>query len=300
MANLSSTKTLDFLESIKPLIVHGPVNSDNLYSWSRFPYNGTMYFITPDMQYAIRISKCEGKELYFVAPHNGNKDGRRPRYTFHLGGDNFTISTARLNAALLIPGCIDELIKNPALEINHKAYSVTPELKTVYNMCYSLYSNGIAYEASLISAGTEANKARVITLGRIKMLNSDIYDAFVTLTDNMTHKPFQPIDNRAYNLELCTKEENQAHYRMVTEFTRLQGSGIVKNAIVNDATMRRIPAYLALNYVSNRASRFSVAATILASNPAISLSDVVSSMHDDKIIASALSVLLSDEYRETL
>lgn len=301
MATNTKNSTTAFLESIEPVMAFGPVNSDNLYSWCRFPYNGTVYFITPNMQYAVRISRTEdGKMFYDVATHNCNKAGRRPRYTFYLGGDNLTISVARLNAAMLIPGCIDKLIADPTLEINHKSYAITPEIRTVNALCYDLYTKGIAYSENLYTSGIDPNEAKRISLGRIKMINPDIYDAFILLTDNMTHKPFQLIDNRAHNLEICTKEENKAHYRMVTEFSKLQGSGIVKVSMINNIVMRRIPAKLALSYVQGKATRFAIAATILANNPIVPLDDVVDSMHKDRIVAEALSVLISDEYRDSI
>lgn len=296
MANNScSESTLTFLEGIKPTFTHGEELESGYYAWADFIFNDYHYFVTPDMQYCVRLSvDASGKEKCEVAPHNNNKYGRRPRYNFYRGRQCTTISVARLHAALLIPDCLDLMINNPELEINHKSYTCTKALSGSFNKLCDIWYSKFGFIAMIGVKDPELEREK--RLAEFKYNCKDLFDAMHILTEGFSHAPMQPVDNRALNLELCSREDNIIHFKVLSEFESIVASDLstLESLRIN---YRRIPSALTKAYYKGEINRSAFITVVTDLYDVVALGNVAASYRSltDK---NAEQILASVAYRQ--
>ena len=296
MANNScSESTITFLKEVKLTFTHGAELKSGYYAWADFMFNDYHYFVTPDMQYCVRLSvDASGKEKCEVAPHNNNKYGRRPRYNFYTGSQCTTMSVARLHAALLIPGCLDLMINNPELEINHKSYTYTKALSESFNkLCDIWYSKfGIIAMRGVKDPELEREKR----IAEFKYNCKDLFDAMSILTEGFSHAPMQPVDNRALNLELCSREDNIIHFKVLSEFESIVASDLstLESLRIN---YRRIPSALTKAYYKGEINRAAFITVVTDLYDPVDLGNVAAS-YRSLIDKNAAQILASVSYRQ--
>ena len=292
MANNScSESTITFLKEVKLTFTHGKELANGYYAWADFKFDDYHYFVTPDMQYCVRLSvDASGKEKCELAPHNNNKYGRRPRYNFYRGRQCTTISVARLHAALLIPDGLDLMINNPELEINHKAYTYTKALSESFNnLCDAWYSR---FGIVAMSGVEDPEREREKRLAELKYNYKDLFNALSILTDGFRHAPIQLVDNRALNLELCSREDNIIHFKVLSEFESIVASDLstLESLRIN---YRRIPSALTKAYYKGEVNRSAFITLVTDLYDVVALGNVAASYRSltdknaDQILASA-------------
>lgn len=255
----SNNDTLKFIEAIKPSIKRGPINTDGYYTFASFTYRSYTYIITPADAFLTRVIKQHGtgKVVACVAPHKHNKDGLRDRYTFNtnyllFNRRQITVDVARLNAVLLIPGAMEKLTSGDEYEVNHKAIlnnTYRSQLyKTSLNAVYK-FRKLIRTVDSETDKLIDPNTARDIVYKEY----SDICFDILVATDDLNRSPIMLRDNRVANLEVCTSEENKAHFRAVREFIALSTSPDYEPKI--DASLKRVEAKKAYAYINGTLDR---------------------------------------------
>lgn len=251
--------TLKFIEAIKPNIKRGPINTDGYYTFASFTYRSYTYIITPADAFLTRVIKQHGtgNVVACVAPHKHNKDGLRDRYTFNtnyllFNRRQITVDVARLNAVLLIPGAMEKLTSGDDYEVNHKAI-----LNNIYrSQLYKTSLNAVyKYHKLIRTVDSKTNKlidpdtARAIVYKEYSDMCFDILVA----TDDLKRSPIMLRDNRVANLEICTSEENKAHFRAVREFIALSTDTDYEPRI--DASLKRVEAKKAYAYTKGTLGR---------------------------------------------
>ena len=293
--NVCSESTITFLKEIKLTFTHGKELENGYYAWADFKFNDYHYFVTPDMQYCVRLSvDASGKEKREVAPHNNNKYGRRPRYNFYIGSRCTTISVARLHAALLIPGCLDLMIDNPELEINHKSYTYTKALSGSFNkLCDIWYSK---FGLTAMIGVKDPEREREKRLAELKYNYKDLFNALSILTEGFSHAPIQPVDNRALNLELCSREDNIIHFKVLSEFESIVASDLstLESLRIN---YRRIPSALTKAYYNGKINRSAFITVVTDLYDVVALGNVAAS-YRSSIDKNATQILASAAYRQ--
>lgn len=255
----SNNDTLKFIEAIKPSIKRGLINTDGYYSFASFTYRSYIYIITPADAFLTRVIKQHGTGNIetCVAPHKHNKDGLRERYTFNtnyllFNRRQITVDVARLNAVLLIPGAMEKLTSSDEYEVNHKATLNNTYLSQIYktslNALY-MYRRLIRTEDSKTKKLITPDKAREDVYNEY----SDVCFDILVATDDLKRSPIMLRDNRVANLEVCTSEENKAHFRAVREFIALSTSPDYEIKI--DASLKRVEAKKAYAYTNGTMSR---------------------------------------------
>ena len=296
MANNScSESTITFLKGIKPTFTHGAELKSGYYAWADFKVDDYHYFVTPDMQYCVRLSvDASGKEKCEVAPHNNNKYGRRPRYNFYRDRQCTTISVARLHAALLIPGCLDLMIDNPELEINHKSYTYTKALSGSFNNLCDVWYSKFGLVAMRDVKDPERERAKRIE--ELKCNYKDLFNSLSILTEGFSHAPMQPVDNRALNLELCSREDNIIHFKVLSEFEAIVASDLstLKSLRIN---YRRIPSALTKAYYKGEVNRSAFITLVTDLYDPVDLGNVAAS-YRSLINKNAAQILASAAYRQ--
>ena len=294
-SNVCSESTITFLKEIKLTFTHGKELKNGYYAWADFKFNDYHYFVTPDMQYCVRLSvDASGKEKCEVAPHNNNKYGRRPRYNFYSGRQCTTISVARLHAALLIPGCLDLMIDNPELEINHKSYTCTKALSGSFNkLCDIWYSK---FGLIAMRGVEDPEREREKRLAELKYNYKDLFNTLSILTEGFSHAPMQPVDNRALNLELCSREDNIIHFKVLSEFESIVASNLstLENLRIN---YRRIPSALTKAYYKGEINRSAFITVVTDLYDPVALGNVAAS-YRSLIDKNAAQILDSVAYRQ--
>ena len=293
--NLCSESTITFLEGIKPTFTHGEELENGYYAWADFKFNDYHYFVTPDMQYCVRLSvDASGKEKREVAPHNNNKYGRRPRYNFYIGRQCTTISVARLHAALLIPDCLDLMINNPELEINHKSYTCTKALSGSFNnLCDIWYSK---FGLVAMKDVKDPEREREKRIAELKDNYKDLFNSLSILTEGFSRAPIQPVDNRALNLELCSREDNIIHFKVLSEFESIVASDLstLESLRIN---YRRIPSALTEAYYKGEINRSAFITVVTDLYDPVDLGNVAAS-YRSLIDKNAAQILASVAYRQ--
>ena len=255
----SNNDTLKFIEAIKPSIKRGLINTDGYYSFASFTYRSYIYIITPADAFLTRVIKQHGTGNLeaCVAPHKHNKDGLRDRYTFNtnyllFNRRQITVDVARLNAVLLIPGAMEKLTSGNDYEVNHKAILNNTYLSQIYktslNAVY-MYRRLIRTEDSKTKKLIDPAKAREDVYNEY----SDVCFDILVATDDLKRSPIMLRDNRVANHEVCTSEENKAHFRAVREFIALSTSPDYEPRI--DASLKRVEAKKAYAYINGTMSR---------------------------------------------
>ena len=293
--NVCSESTITFLEGIKSTFTHGEELENGYYAWADFKFNDYHYFVTPDMQYCVRLSvDASGKEKREVAPHNNNKYGRRPRYNFYIGSRCTTISVARLHAALLIPGCLDLMIDNPELEINHKSYTYTKALSGSFNKLCDIWYSKFGLTAMIDVKDPEREREK--RLAELKYNYKDLFNALSILTEGFSHAPMQPVDNRALNLELCSREDNIIHFKVLSEFESIVASDLstLESLRIN---YRRIPSALTKAYYKGEVNRSAFITLVTDLYDVVALGNVAAS-YRSLIDKNAAQILESVDYRQ--
>lgn len=293
--NSCSESTLTFLEGIKPTFTHGKELANGYYAWADFKVDDYHYFVTPDMQYCVRLSvDASGKEKCEVAPHNNNKYGRRPRYNFYRDRQCTTISVARLHAALLIPGCLDLMIDNPELEINHKSYTYTKALSGSFNKLCDIWYSKFGFIAMIGVKDPEREREK--RLAELKDNYKDLFNALSILTEGFSHAPMQPVDNRALNLELCSREDNIIHFKVLSEFESIVASDLstLESLRIN---YRRIPSALTKAYYKGEVNRSAFITLVTDLYDVVALGNVAAS-YRSLIDKNAAQILASAAYRQ--
>lgn len=293
--NVCSESTITFLKEVKLTFTHGKELENGYYAWADFKFNDYHYFVTPDMQYCVRLSvDASGKEKREVAPHNNNKYGRRPRYNFYTGRQCTTISVARLHAALLIPGCLDLMIDNPELEINHKSYTCTKALSGSFNNLCDVWYSKFGYVAMKGVKDPELERKKRIA--ELKYNYEDLFNALNILTEGFSHTPMQPVDNRALNLELCSREDNIIHFKVLSEFESIVASDLstLESLRIN---YRRIPSALTKAYYKGEINRSAFITVVTDLYDPVDLGNVAAS-YRSLIDKNAAQILDSVAYRQ--
>lgn len=256
---ISNNDTLNFIEAIKPSIKRGLINTDGYYSFASFTYRSYIYIITPADAFLTRVIKKHGtgEVEACIAPHKHNKDGLRDRYTFNtnyllFNRRQITVDVARLNAVLLIPGAMEKLTSGDDYEVNHKAI-----LNNTYrSQLYKTSLNAVyKYRKLIRTIDRETDKLITPDKARETVYNeySDICFDILVATDDLKRSPVMLRDNRVANLEVCTSEENKAHFRAVREFIALATSPDYEPKI--DASLKRVEAKKAYAYTNGTMSR---------------------------------------------
>lgn len=252
---LDISNTVRFLRMIRDTFEHGEITNEGYYSWATFSYAGKKYMITDKDAFLMRVyRKMDDTDTVIlqVAPHKSNKEGMRERYTFVITLDlpcemcQISIECSRLNAALLIPGCIDRLIEDDDAEINHKATLQTQSGRLVFTKSVEAWS---MFKTLTGSCGL----AREAAIDIVRDNYKDIFENACSLSDDFKRKPVFPRDNRVQNLEVCSGRENRAHYKAVKEFDIL--SKELPKPAIKDINRRRIPARVATYYTGGILSR---------------------------------------------
>lgn len=293
--NVCSESTITFLKEVKLTFTHGEVLKSGYYAWADFKFNDYHYFVTPDMQYCVRLSvDASGKEKREVAPHNNNKYGRRPRYNFYIGRQCTTVSVARLHAALLIPGCLDLMIDNHELEINHKSYTCTKALSGSFNNLCDIWYSKFGYIAMRDVKDPEQEREKRIA--EFKYNCKDLFNSMSILTEGFSHAPMQPVDNRALNLELCSREDNIIHFKVLSEFESIVASDLstLENLQIN---YRRIPSALTKAYYKGEINRSAFITVVTDLYEPVALGNVAAS-YRSLIDKNAAQILDSVAYRQ--
>lgn len=255
----SNNDTLNFIEAIKPSIKRGLINTDGYYSFASFTYRSYTYIITPADAFLTRVIKQHGtgNVVACVAPHKHNKEGLRDRYTFNtnyllFNRRQITVDVARLNAVLLIPGAMEKLTSGDDYEVNHKAI-----LNNTYrSQLYKTSLNAVyKYRKLIRTIDSKTNKLITPDKARELVYNeySDICFDILVATDDLKRSPIMLRDNRVANLEVCTSEENKAHFRAVREFIALSTSTDYEPKI--DTSLKRVEAKKAYAYTNGTMSR---------------------------------------------
>lgn len=255
----SNNDTTKFIEAIKPSIKRGLINTDGYYSFASFTYRSYTYIITPTDAFLTRVIKQHGtgNVVACVAPHKHNKEGLRDRYTFNtnyllFNRRQITVDVARLNAALLIPGAMEKLTSGDDYEVNHKAI-----LNNTYrSQLYKTSLNAVyKYRKLIRTIDSKTNKLITPDKARELVYNeySDICFDILVATDDLKRSPIMLRDNRVANLEVCTSEENKAHFRAVREFIALSTSTDYEPKI--DTSLKRVEAKKAYAYTNGTMSR---------------------------------------------
>ena len=256
----SNNDTINFIEAIKPSIKRGPLNTDGYYTFASFTYRSYTYIITPADAFLTRVIKKHGtgEVEACVAPHKHNKEGLRDRYTFNtnyllFNRRQITVDVARLNAVLLIPGAMEKLTSGNDYEVNHKAIlnnTYRSQLyKTSLNAVYK-FRKLIRTEDSKTKKLIAPDKARKAVYDEYGDICFDILIA----TDDLKRSPVMLRDNRVANLEVCTSEENKAHFRAVREFIALATNPEYEPRCL-DASLKRVEAKKAYAYINGTMSR---------------------------------------------
>ena len=256
---ISNNDTLNFIEAIKPSIKRGLINTDGYYSFASFTYRSYIYIITPADAFLTRVIKKHGtgEVEACVAPHKHNKEGLRDRYTFNtnyllFNRRQITVDVARLNAVLLIPGAMEKLTSGDDYEVNHKAI-----LNNTYrSQLYKTSLNAVyKYRKLIRTIDIETDKLITPAKAREAVYNeySDVCFDILVATDDLKRSPIMLRDNRVANLEVCTSEENKAHFRAVREFIALSTSPDYEPKI--DASLKRVEAKKAYAYTNGTMSR---------------------------------------------
>ena len=296
MANNScSESTITFLKEVKLTLTHGKELANGYYAWADFKLNDYHYFVTPDMQYCVRLSvDASGKEKCEVAPHNNNKYGRRPRYNFYRGRQCTTISVARLHAALLIPDGLDLMINNPELEINHKSYTCTKALSGSFNNLCDIWYSKFGYVAMIDVKDPKLEREKRIA--EFKYNCKDLFNSMSILTEGFSHAPMQPVDNRALNLELCSREDNIIHFKVLSEFESIVASNLstLESLRIN---YRRIPSALTKAYYKGEINRSAFITVVTDLYDPVDLGNVAAS-YRSLIDKNAAQILTSAAYRQ--
>lgn len=238
--------TTELLKEVNKTLIHGDENN-GYYDWASFVLNDTRYIVSSDDAYIVNLgpvnqepSKCKPKAV----PHKSNKFGGRAKYSLMLNGKQINVECARLNAALLIPGCIDKILAGENIEINHKATLFNASNSIVFDVCYNAYSfyrkNKWDYSEDNLRLLVYSNFKDVFTLTRL-------------LSNDFTRCPVYPRDNRVTNLEVCSHSDNQAHFNVVREFDAIQNTNCTP-AIAN-ITHIQIEASVAVKYRKGEISR---------------------------------------------
>lgn len=255
----SNNDTTKFIEAIKPSIKRGLINTDGYYSFASFTYRSYTYIITPADAFLTRVIKQHGtgNVVACVAPHKHNKEGLRDRYTFNtnyllFNRRQITVDVARLNAVLLIPGAMEKLTSGDDYEVNHKAI-----LNNTYrSQLYKTSLNAVyKYRKLIRTIDSKTNKLITPDKARELVYNeySDICFDILVATDDLKRSPIMLRDNRVANLEVCTSEENKAHFRAVREFIALSTSTDYEPKI--DTSLKRVEAKKAYAYTNGTMSR---------------------------------------------
>lgn len=255
----SNNDTTKFIEAIKPSIKRGLINTDGYYSFASFTYRSYTYIITPADAFLTRVIKQHGtgNVVACIAPHKHNKEGLRDRYTFNtnyllFNRRQITVDVARLNAALLIPGAMEKLTSGDDYEVNHKAI-----LNNTYrSQLYKTSLNAVyKYRKLIRTIDSKTNKLITPDKARELVYNeySDICFDILVATDDLKRSPIMLRDNRVANLEVCTSEENKAHFRAVREFIALSTSTDYEPKI--DTSLKRVEAKKAYAYTNGTMSR---------------------------------------------
>ena len=255
----SNNDTLNFIEAIKPSIKRGPINTDGYYTFASFKYRSYTYIITPADAFLTRVIKHHGtgEVVACIAPHKHNKDGLRDRYTFNtnyllFNRRQITVDVARLNAVLLIPGAMEKLTSGDGYEVNHKAI-----LNNTYRS--QLYKNSLnaVYKFRKLIRTVDSDTKKLIDPDKARetIYNeySDICFDILAATDDLKRSPIMLRDNRVANLEVCTSEENKAHFRAVREFIALATDTYYEPKI--DASIKRVEAKKASEYINGTLGR---------------------------------------------
>lgn len=255
----SNNDTLNFIEAIKPSIKRGPINTDGYYTFASFKYRSYTYIITPADAFITRVIKQHGtgEVVACVAPHKHNKEGLRDRYTFNtnyllFNRRQITVDVARLNAVLLIPGAMEKLTSGDDYEVNHKAI-----LNNTYRSQLYKTSLNAVYKFRKLIRTIDSDTGKLITPDKAR---EDVYNEYgdicfdiLVATDDLKRSPIMLRDNRVANLEVCTSEENKAHFRAVREFIALSTSPDYEPRI--DASLKRVEAKKAYAYTNGTLSR---------------------------------------------
>lgn len=255
----SNNDTLNFIEAIKPSIKRGPINTDGYYTFASFKYRSYTYIITPADAFLTRVIKQHGtgEVVACIAPHKHNKEGLRDRYTFNtnyllFNRRQITVDVARLNAVLLIPGAMEKLTSGNDYEVNHKAI-----LNNTYRSQLYKTSLNAVYKYRKLIRTLDIDTGKLITPDKARetVYNeySDICFDILIATDDLKRSPVMLRDNRVANLEVCTSEENKAHFRAVREFIALATSPDYEPKI--DASIKRVEAKKAYAYINGTMSR---------------------------------------------
>ena len=251
--------TTNFIEAIKPSIKRGLINTDGYYSFASFTYRSYTYIITPSDAFLTRVIKKHGtgEVEACVAPHKHNKDGLRDRYTFNtnyllFNRRQITVDVARLNAVLLIPGAMEKLTSGDDYEVNHKAI-----LNNTYRSQLYKTSLNAVYKYRKLIRTIDIDTGKLITPDKAReaVYNeySDVCFDILVYTDDLKRSPIMLRDNRVANLEVCTSEENKAHFRAVREFIALATSPDYEPKI--DASLKRVEAKKAYAYINGTLDR---------------------------------------------
>ena len=255
----SNNDTLNFIEAIKPSIKRGPINTDGYYTFASFTYRSYTYIITPADAFLTRVIKQHGtgEVVACVAPHKHNKEGLRDRYTFNtnyllFNRRQITVDVARLNAVLLIPGAMEKLTSGDDYEVNHKAI-----LNNTYRSQLYKTSLNAVYKFRKLIRTVDSDTGKLIDPDKAR---KDVYNEYsdvcfdiLVATDDLKRSPIMLRDNRVANLEVCTSEENKAHFRAVREFIALATSSDYELKI--DASLKRVEAKKAYAYTKGTLSR---------------------------------------------
>ena len=212
--------TAKFMMFIKDTIIHGKINAQGYYEWAGFKFRNKAYLITVNDAILTCVTKAnDGHIALRLASRKINKDGERERYVFAVSNmpefdtRQISVECSRLNAALLIPGAFEKLVKDKTVEVNHKATMVTPYTKQAINTANVAMNRYI----HLINAGLSDDAATRVLSKEYKDIVAYVY----MVTCGFKHHAAYPRDNRVTNLELCTSYQNKAHYRAVREFISL-------------------------------------------------------------------------------
>ena len=238
--------TTELLKEVSKTLIHGEAHN-GYYDWASFVLNNARYIISMDDAYIVNLGpieqephKCNPKAV----PHKGNKGGGRAKYSFMLNGKQVNVDCARLNAALLIPGCLDKIVSGEKIEINHKATLFNSANSVVFDVCYKAYS---FYKENKWNYSEE--KLRLLVHDNF----SDVYALTKLLSDDFTRCPVYPRDNRVTNLEVCSHADNQTHFNVVREFEAIQNTNCTP--LITNITQLQIEASVAVKYMKGNISR---------------------------------------------